>query len=667
MMFGKHVEVNSESNDEESTENKLQYWKHKLGGTNCTLQLPVDRPRSPRSTDSNKVFAFLLPKALQGKVYELSDRLSTNVFSILLTAFKTLLFRYTNQDDILALCLISKPGSQVDESGSLVPSGPDKMFLRTSLAGDPIFSELLKTLQSNLSDAEHNQSILFKRLMTGLIDEGLDIKSFSQVIFQFGTDENLDDEIFENLATADLHLVIMETSDGLAIHWKYNTALFDEETIGRINGHYSNLLSSVVSNSDQNISRLEFLSPEERTKILFEWNNTSFEYPAHLCIHELFEEQVTRSPDATAVELYTMEGSGSMPGSKSLTYRQLNEKANQLAHLLKELRIGPDVPVAICMSRSQELVVALIGVLKAGGAYVPIDPSYPKERIGFMLKDSAVSVLITDQQFGESFLASDLHVISLDNQWDKIVQYPNKNLITDVHPANLAYIIYTSGSTGVPKGTLITHGGVVNYLSWCITHYAVASGSGAPINSSIAFDATVTSFFAPLLTGKKVVLLPEKEEIEALAEVLLSRQQFSLVKITPAHLEILRHLFADQEVDGQTNCFVIGGEALSAATIELWRKRARSTRLINEYGPTETVVGCCTYEIRSSEYSGDDVPIGRPIANTQMYILDQHMQPVPIGVCGEIYIGGAGVARGYLNRVDLTEQRFVQNPFSKDP
>ena len=356
-----------------------------------------------------------------------------------------------------------------------------------------------------------------------------------------------------------------------------------------------------------------------------------------------------------------------MPGSESLPYRLLNEKANQLAHFLKELRIGPDVPVAICMSRSQDLVIAVIGVLKAGGAYVPIDPSYPKERIGFMLKDSAVPVLITDQEFGESFSASDLRVISLDNQWDKIVQYPNKNLVTDVHPTNLAYIIYTSGSTGVPKGTLITHGGVVNYLSWCITHYAVARGSGAPINSSIAFDATVTSFFAPLLTGKKVVLLPEKEEIESLAEVLLSRQQFSLVKITPAHLEILRHLFADQELDGQTNCFVIGGEALSAATIELWRKRARSTRLINEYGPTETVVGCCTYEIRSSEYSGDDVPIGRPIANTQMYILDQHMQPVPIGVCGEIYIGGAGVARGYLNRVDLTEQRFVQNPFSKDP
>ncbi|HKH59342.1 MAG TPA: AMP-binding protein, partial [Flavitalea sp.] len=586
MMFGKHAEVNSESNTEVDIESKLQYWRQKLGGTTPILLLPVDRPRSLRSTNSNNVFSSLLPKTLPCNVYELADTLSTNGFSILLTAFKTLLYRYTNQDDILALCLTSKSSSQVDESGNLVESSISKIILRTSVPGDQTFSELSKTVHSNLLEAENDQPRLFERLMTGLIDEGKDIKSFSQIIFQIGTNENHDDKIFESFAAADLHLAIIETPDGLTTQWKYNSALFDEETIRRICGHYTNLLSSVVSNSNQNISRLDFLSIEERTKILFEWNNTSFEYPAQKCIHELFEEQVRRTPDATAVELYTMKGLTSTPDNKSLTYHQLNAKANQLAHFLKELRIGPDVPVAVCMSRSQELVVALIGILKAGGAYVPIDPSYPKERIGFMLKDSAVSVLITDQQFAESFSASQLHVISLDYQWDKIVQYSNNNLVTDAHPANLAYIIYTSGSTGVPKGTLITHGGVVNYLSWCITHYAVATGSGAPINSSIAFDATVTSFFAPLLTGKRVLLLPEKEEIDALAAVLLSRQQFSLVKITPAHLEILRHLFADQELDGQTNSFVIGGEALSAATIELWRKRARSTRLINEYGPT---------------------------------------------------------------------------------
>ena len=666
MMFGKHADANSENNTEAGTEYNLQYWKQKLGGINSILQLPVDRPRSTRSTYSTRIFSCLLPEVLPGNVRGLADKLGTDVFPVLLTAFKTLLYRYTAQDDILVFCLTNKTGSQFNESGRLVQSGLSKMILRTSLSGDPIFSGLLKTLQSNLSDAEQNQSIQYNSLMKGLSDEGLDTKSFSQIIFQFGTDSNHDDEIFESIA-ADLHLVIVETPNGLAMRWKYNAALYDEETISRMDGHYTNLLSSAVSNPDQNISRMELLSSEERIKILFDWNNTSIEYPSHKCIHELFEEQVIRTPDAIAVELYSIEGTASIPGKTSLTYYQLNGKANQLAHFLKELGIGPDVPVAICMGRTQDLVVALLGVLKAGGAYVPIDRSYPRERIGFMLKDSAASVLITDQQFADSFSAGELHVIFLDSQRDRIVQYPNKNLTENVHPANLAYIIYTSGSTGVPKGTLITHGGVVNYLSWCIAHYAVATGSGAPVNSSIAFDATVTSFFAPLLTGKRVVLLPEKEEIEALAQVLLSGQRFSLVKITPAHLEILRHLLADEKLDGQTNCFVIGGEALSAATIDLWRKHATSTRLINEYGPTETVVGCCTYEIRSTEYSGDDVPIGRPIANTQVYILDQHMQPVPIGVCGEIYIGGVGVARGYLNRADLTEQRFVPNPFSEDP
>ena len=667
MMSGKHAEANSESNTEVPVQSQVEYWKKRIGNTTHVLHLPGDRPRSVRTTDSIRIFSSELPTDLLGKINELADKLSTNAASVLLTTFKTLLHRYTRQDDLLVVFVKSEASSHVDEFGNLARSSSSTMILRTDVSGDQIFSEFAKEVHKNLLEAEQHQSMLFDALVTGLIAEGLDIHSFPQIIFEVGTIGNSQDNIFENSAVPDIHLAVIDTPGGLSTQWKYNSGLFDEETITRMSGHYTNLLSVVVSNSDQNISKLNFLSEEETKKILVEWNDTTIEYPSHKCIHEFFEEQVTKTPNATAVELYEIGTTAALLSNRNLTYHQLNAKANQLAHHLKELGVGPDVLVGVCMSRSPELVVALIGILKAGGAYVPMDPSYPKERLRFMLKDSAISILITEQQLSQDFLESRLRVITLDNQWDTIGQYPNLNVAAKIDAANLAYVIYTSGSTGLPKGTLITHRGVVNYLSWCITHYAVASGSGAPVNSSIAFDATVTSFFAPLLTGKRVVLLPEKQEIEALAEVLLSQRHFSLVKITPAHLEILRHMFAESELDGQANCFVIGGEALPAGVVELWRKHASSTRLINEYGPTETVVGCCTYEIGSSEYPGDDVPIGKPIANTQMYILDQHMQPVPIGVSGEIYIGGAGLARGYLNRPDLTSQRFVQNPFSNDP
>ena len=667
MTPGKHAEVNAQTNTDAGIENKLEQWKKKLGGATPILHLPTDRPRSVHSINSINTFSGVIPQIPSARLYEFADKLNTNLPSVLLAAFENLLYRYTSQDDILILFVSSETTSQVDESGILVRSSLRKLILRTSVAGDPIFPELLKRVHDDLVEAELDQPAFFKSLIAGLIDEGLDIRSFPQIIFQIESGDAEEDKIFDNAPVADLHLILIETPDGLLTKWKYNSALFNEETIARVSGHYNNLLTAIISNSNENISRLKILSAEERTRILFEWNNTGVEYPSQKCIHELFEEQVIKNPGATAVELHTKVIPGTSATERTLTYHQLNTKANQLAHYLKELGIGPDVLVGVCMSRSLELAVALIGVLKAGGAYVPIDPAYPKERIDFMLKDSGVSVLITQQQLERDFLHGGLHTICLDSQWAKIAQHSNKNITAANDPSHLAYVIYTSGSTGIPKGTLITHRGVVNYLTWCIGHYSVSRGSGAPVNSSIAFDATVTSFFAPLLAGRKILLLPEKEEIEALAEVLSSRKGFSLVKITPAHLEILRHMFLENELDGQTSAFVIGGEALSAGAVDAWRKHAPKTRIINEYGPTETVVGCCTYEIGSSEYAGDDVPIGKPIANTQMYILDQHMEPVPVGVCGEIYIGGAGVGRGYLNRTDLTEQRFVPNPFSADP
>lgn len=670
-MLSKQGEIPSINTSEVDFRNLLFYWNHRLTGASPLLELPFDIPRSSQTSSSKANFEFLLPKLLCDDLKDLGRKSETNMMVVLLAAFKTLLYRYTNQADIL----IGFPDniiSNLSESSKLVDVQLDKMFFRTDLSDDPGFLTVMERVSKTVLEAEIHKALPSDILMEYLRTIGLHVDSLFQIVFEFcdtGVSDCRTTAQRERSTTPmpDIHLSIEETRQGLAGQWKYNSALFKESTIKRIASHFLNLLLGIVANPDQPISKLPLLSSSERLQILFEWNNTFTEYPEDKCIHELFEQQVKRTPDAVAVEDYEVEGISSTSSRKSLTYYQLNKRADQLAHYLSELGIVPDVLVGVCLKRSPDMMVALLGILKAGGAYLPLDPGYPKERLQFMLKDSCVPVLLTEQQLLKELPSHSTKVVCIDSDWDKIAQCDNKNLVSVVKPENLAYVIYTSGSTGTPKGTMIIHRGVVNYLNWCIKKYAVADGSGAPINSSIAFDATVTSFFAPLLTGKRVLLLPEKEEIEALSAVLVSSNCFSLVKITPAHLEILRHLLSPDQVKNQVNVMVIGGEALQAKSLDLWRNHAPDTRLINEYGPTETVVGCCTYEVPNKSLLSDNIPIGRPIANTQIYILDRHMEPVPIGVLGEIYIGGAGLARGYLNRPDLTKQCFVFNPFTDDP
>jgi non-ribosomal peptide synthetase component F len=428
--------------------------------------------------------------------------------------------------------------------------------------------------------------------------------------------------------------------------------------------------------------------PELR-QLLETWNDTSSAYERERSAQELFEAQVERTPEDIAVEF---EG-------RYLTYRELNRRANQLAHHLRGRGVGPDVLVAIYLDRCPEMVVALLASLKAGGAYVPLDPAYPAERLRFMMDDSGASVLLTQHRLREAFPVQGARIIELDRLPPEIERMPEDDPESGVRPDDLAYVIYTSGSTGTPKGAMIAHRGLVNYLSWCTTAYAVAQGNGAPVHSSIGFDLTVTSLFAPLMVGQRVTLLPEGVALESLGSALRSTGGFSLVKITPSHLELLaRELAADQDgpaaaqeawreglaVEGLsffqaqgfngsrarstswTRAFVIGGEELTAEGLSFFREHAREIRLINEYGPTETVVGCCVYEVPPDIQPGP-VPIGQPIANTRLYVLDRHLRPVPVGVPGELYIGGDGVARGYLHRPGLTAERFIPDPFSVTP
>ncbi len=384
------------------------------------------------------------------------------------------------------------------------------------------------------------------------------------------------------------------------------------------------------------------------------FNQTATEYPRDKCAHELFEVQVERTPDAVAVAFR----------DDQLTYRQLNTRANQVAHWLRHFGIGPESLVGICVERSLEMVIGLLAILKAGGAYVPIDPAYPRERLSFMLTDANVCVLLTQANLLDALPPHNGPRICLDSDWDLIAKEPKENPTAGATAENLAYVIYTSGSTGKPKGAMIRHRGLVNYLSWCTKAYEVGRGCGALVHSSISFDLTITSLFSPLMVGRSVFLVPDG--IEALAEALLERENYSLVKITPAHLRVLTELLPADKIAKRVRALIIGGEALHMESLSFWRNHAPETRLINEYGPTETVVGCCVYEVGAFDATSGSVPIGRPIANTATYVLDEKLQPVRAGAVGELYIGGDGVARGYLNRSRLTEKRFIPDPFGRD-
>ena len=410
-----------------------------------------------------------------------------------------------------------------------------------------------------------------------------------------------------------------------------------------------------LTKSDASIDALK-MTPEERHKILVEWNQTERDYPRDKCVHRLFEEQAMRTPHAIAVEF---EG-------KYVTYSELNVRANQVANLLYQNGMKADSLIGVCIERSAELVVALLGVWKAGGAYVPLDPMNPTERLNYMLTDSEATIVLTSVRQRHLFAGIDRRSICIDSDPSLFVSQTSETPQIALSPKDLAYVMYTSGSTGNPKGVMVTHGGLVNYVVWAAAEYSAGVGESVPLHSSIAFDLTVTALWVPLIAGGSVELLPEEIGGLNLLAALRRKKGRSLVKITPAHLALLAEQLKPFEAAELANLFVIGGENLSAESLQRWRDDAPKTRLINEYGPTETVVGCCVYEVHPDDPRNGSVPIGRPIANTQLYVLDSQMNPVPQGEKGELYIGGAGVARGYWNRPELTKQKFVPDPFSSE-
>ncbi|ASC71044.1 peptide synthetase [Halomicronema hongdechloris C2206] len=649
----------------ERMEGQLAYWIQHLEGAPAVLALPTDHPRPAVQTYQGARQSLALPHPLTEKLKALSEQENVTLFMVLLAAFKTLLYRYTGQDDILVGSPIANRSRS--ELKGLIGFFVNTLVLRTDLSGNPRFQELLGRVRQVALGAYAHQDVPFNQLVEALQPErDVSHTPLFQVSFTLRQAPQLDTvpgltvrpfEVDSKTAQFDLSLVVETTEQGLTTLFEYNTDLFEAATITRMLGHWQQLLEGIVASPQTRLSDLPLLTEAERCQILKQWNDTEVDYPRDLCIHQLFEAQVERTPDAVAVVFEQQQ----------LTYRELNQRANQLAHYLQQLGVKPEGLVGICVERSVEMVIGLLGILKAGGAYVPLDPAYPQERLAFILADAKVSVLLTQRELLEALPTEGAAVVGLDTNWEKIAQENLNNPVNQTDSKSLAYAIYTSGSTGKPKGTLIPHRGLINYLTWCVQAYEVEGGKGTIVHSSLAFDLTITGLFSPLLVGRQVTLIPEDQSVESLTNVLRKESNLSLVKLTPAQLLLLTQQLLPKEAAGRTNAFIIGGENLLTENISFWQSFAPATMLVNEYGPTETVVGCCVYRVPHGETQSSSVPIGQPIANTQLYVLDQYHQPVPIGVPGELYIGGAGLGRGYLNQPELTAEKFVPNPFSDKP
>lgn len=654
----------------ENVEKQLAYWKLQLGKDLQVIDLPFDRSRPALQTYSGATHVQRLPDSLIKALKGLSNQSEATLFMTMLAAFQVLLYRYTEVEDVSVGSPVS--GRTHPEVEKLVGVFINTLVLRTDLSGKPTFRELLNRVRRVCVGAYANQEFPLEKLVEVLNPvRDLSRTPLFQVMFNFENVpeietvfDGVDISIFDfdtGIALYDLTLEVVRDRGSYKCLFNYNTDLFDDTTIHRMAAHYQTLLEGIAADPDQPITDLPLLTPEERHRILVEWNDTKIDYPKDNCIHHLFEEQVERLPDAVAVEFE----------DKVLTYRELNNRANQLAHHLQKLGVGPEVLVGICMERSLELVVGLLGILKTGGAYVPLDPGYPKERLVFMLKDSDVPVLLTREallarlpDFNDFQSSSGrTTVVRLDADRKEIDQSPENNPKIEASPENLAYVMYTSGSTGLPKGVCVPHRGVVRLVR--NTDYIRLSPEDTVLQAAtISFDAATFEIWGSLLNGARLVIAAEHPASLAELGQVIRENAITIVFLTTN----LFHLMVEERIGdlGTVRQLLTGGDVLSVSHAGKAFAELKNCRLVNCYGPTENTTFTSWFQIDASCRGAPSIPIGRPVANTQTYILDSFLEPVPIGVPGELYAGGDGLARGYLNRPELTREKFIPNPFGDE-
>ncbi|BAY60049.1 amino acid adenylation [Calothrix brevissima NIES-22] len=654
------------------------YWQQQLAGELPVLNLPTDHPRPSVQTYRGASVPFQLNAKLTEKLKTQSRTCGTTLYMTLLAAYQLLLHRYTGQEDIL----VGSPTagrSEADLAG-VIGYFVNPVVIRSNLSGNLTFEQLLAQVRQTVLDAFTHQdypfALLVERLQTVrdssrsplfqtmfvlqkahlLHEQGLTAFTLNET----GVEIHLGELQMESLALEqkvaqfDLTLTMAEVNNSLAASFEYNADLFNSDTITRMASHFQTLVENIVANSQQPLSTLPLLTAVEKQQLLVEWNATQTDYPKDVCLHELFEAQVEKAPNAIAVIFQDQQ----------LTYQQLNQQANQLAHYLQASGIKSEVRVGIYLERSLEMAIGVLGVLKAGATYVPLDHTYPKERIAFMVADAEVQILLTQQSLVTSLPEQPASVICLDTDWEIINQQSTEKPTAAVNPGNLAYIIYTSGSTGQPKGVMIPHMGIVNRLVWGIERYQLTPKDRVLQKTSFSFDVCVWEFFAPLLSGASLVMAkPNGHQDPSYLVQVMKQQQITIADFVPAMLQLIL------EQPGLEACEALryitcGGEALPKELRDRFFNRLQGVELHNCYGPTEVSIDATSWVCQPQS---EVISIGRPIANQQIYILDNYLQPVPIGVSGELYVGGAGLSRGYLNRPDTTAEKFIPHPFSNEP
>lgn len=640
----------------EKLQEQLSYWKHQLADAPPVLALPIDHPRPVLQTFRGASHTFRLPQALTASLHALSQREGVTLFMTLLAAFQVLLARSSGQQDIL----VGSPSAnrRRPEIEGLIGFFVNTLVFRTDLTGNPGFRDLLQRVKEVALEAYMHQDIPFEKLIEELHPEReLSLNPLFQVMFtlQNAQQERLAlaslqlDHIPTESQTAkvELELSLWEFSGELVGDVRYNTDVFEAATIARMFEHFRILLQGIVADAEQRILELPLLTHTERQSLLYEWNDTLAAYPRDSCIHHLFEAQARCTPDAIAIVFEDQQ----------LTYQELDQRANQLAHYLQLFGVGPEVLVGLCLDRSITMIIGLLGILKAGGAYVPLDSAYPKERLAFILHDAQMLVLLTQQSLLERLSeVKDTQVLCVDTAWEQITQQSRAYPASAVGPRNLAYVIYTSGSTGTPKGVQIEHRGLCNISLAQTQAFRVAARDRFLQFASLSFDVSIWEIVMTFTNGGALILAPSASLLPGPQLLdLLRHQAITIVTLSPS---VLTAMPVIPLPDLRT--LIAAGEVCKADLVTRW---GSEHRFYNAYGPTEITI--CASVAHCSP--GQQPVIGRPVCNAQMYVLDAFLQPVPIGVYGELYLGGTGSARGYLRRADLTAERFLPHPFSSEP
>jgi len=656
MQFGDYAQ--QETDHEEAAEAEA-YWLGRFADSVPSLDLPTDRPRPPLKTYSGSMERVTLDGALLRELKRTSAQRGATLFSTLLAAFKLLLHRLSGQGDLVVG--VPAAGQAMVGASDLVGHCLNFLPLRSQAQGDPTFVEYVSTIKRLVLDAYEHQNYTYGTLIRKL-DLPRDTSRLPLLSVMFNLDPGgMDQPDFAGLGTSvmsnpksytnvDLFLNIFPAEDELRLECDYNSDLFDRETVRRWLDHYRTLIEGIIADPERPLSAIPMLSQAERNRLVSEWNRTGSDYPRESCLHQLIEEQVERTPEAIAL----------VSGEHRVTYAELDRRANRLAHHLQSLGVGPEVLVGVCLERTPEMLVTLLAIQKAGGAYLPLDPDFPRERIGFILEDARIPVLITQAALKAELPALGARVVCVDRDAESIAARPDTRLQSASGPGNLAYVIYTSGSTGKPKGVAIDQRALVNFLWGMKREPGLQASDTLVAVTTLSFDIAGLELFLPLLVGARVVLVTREvaSDGRALAQV-LTAEGATVLQATPATWRLLVEAGWQAGPGFKMLC---GGEALPRELAE--QLFAGQGELWNMYGPTETTIWS---SVRRVERDGGPILLGPPMANTRFYVLDGRGEPAPVGVPGELLIGGDGLARGYLDRPELTGEKFVPDPFSGDP